>query len=62
MQVKGTALVFLPTFLKDKFGAAKFEEWKSALPPKSKEIYEKQILASAWYPLEDAFNVPLTKI
>ena len=62
MQVKGTALIFLPTFMKDKFGAAKYEEWKAALPPKSQAIYNKQILASAWYPLEDAFNVPLSKI
>jgi len=62
MQVKGTVIVFLPTFMKEKFGAAKYEEWKAALPPKSQAIYNKQILASAWYPLEDAFNVPLSKI
>lgn len=62
MQVKGTALVFLPQFIKTNFGEDKFNEWLDVLPPKSREIYGKSILSSSWYELDDAFTEPLIKI
>ncbi len=62
MKVKGTALVFLPTFIKEKFGEDQFKEWLESLPSESKKIYGKQILASQWYSLDDAFTVPLKSI
>lgn len=61
MKVKGTALAFLPTFIKDQFGEGKYKEWLESLPDESRGIYSSKILASQWYPLEEAFTVPLKK-
>lgn len=62
MQVKGTALVFLPQFIKTSFGETQFDDWLNELPPKSRAIYSKSILSSSWYELDDAFTEPLIKI
>lgn len=60
MKVKGTALVFLPKFIKDKFGETDYNNWLDSLPEESREIYNTRLLASQWYPLDNAFSKPLT--
>ena len=61
MEVKGTAVESIPLFVKEKFGE-RYEEWLNSLPPKSREIMTKPILAAIWYPLEEAFIIPTLKI
>ena len=62
MQVKGTAIKFMPEFIMKKFGEAKYRQWLDSLPPNSKDIYSSNILATSWYSLKDSFSIPIAKI
>jgi hypothetical protein len=62
MQVKGTAISFIPNFLQEKFGKDRYASWVASLPDKSKAIFGGSVLASQWYPFQDGFIVPMRKI
>jgi hypothetical protein len=57
MQVKGTAVKSTKDFVRDAF-PDRFDEWIEALPDKSREIYTSVLLASNWYPLQEALLIP----
>lgn len=61
MTVKGSAVLATPMFVKNKF-PLRYDEWIDALPPASKAIHTRAILASDWYPLHDALIEPIKKI
>lgn len=61
MNVKGTALTTTRDFVKTMF-PGKFNEWLNSLPPVTKEFYTSTLDATRWYPLSDAYLVPINKV
>jgi hypothetical protein len=61
MEVKGTAIKTTRDFIKSRF-PEKYEEWYNALPQASKALYDNALDATGWYPLKDAYTVPINKI
>jgi hypothetical protein len=62
MKVKGTAISFLPSFIEGRFGTDKMNAWVAQLPPASRDIFSKPIMATSWYPLQEAMAVPLRSV
>jgi hypothetical protein len=60
MEVKGTAVIPIIHFAKDKFGS-KSEEWMKSLSDKSADILSS-VLSSGWYPMDEAMIEPTQKI
>jgi hypothetical protein len=58
MQVKGTAIAVLPTFIKEKFGAARLQQWLSALPADAHKVFAGGVLISEWYPIKELYLDP----
>ncbi|MBN2348401.1 MAG: hypothetical protein JXJ22_06165 [Bacteroidales bacterium] len=57
MEIKGSAVKSIPEFVKQNY-PGQFDKWLSLLPESSKEIFEKPVLPSNWYSLNDAAVVP----
>ncbi len=57
MEIKGSAVKSIPEFVKTRY-TDQYENWKNALPEGVKEIFEKPVLPSNWYPLSDGGIVP----
>ena len=62
MQVKGTAISFIPSFVKEKFRNEKYNGWLNSLPPSSEQVFSTSILVSSWYPLHAAMAIPVKRI
>jgi hypothetical protein len=62
MQVKGSAIVTINKFIKDKFGEEKFQEWLKSLTPEARDVYQTGVLPSTWYELKTFYTEPLIKI
>jgi hypothetical protein len=60
MEVKGTAVLPLREFVRDRF-ESQYEEWLNALSPQSRQIIE-WCLVGEWYPLAAAFIEPTRKV
>ncbi|MBN1414010.1 MAG: hypothetical protein JW973_02825 [Bacteroidales bacterium] len=60
MEVKGTAIKTTRDFIKTQF-PEKYEDWMNSLPLKSKALYEAALDAAAWYPLDDAYIIPINR-
>lgn len=58
MEVKGTGLVTTRDFVKAKH-PQHFDQWMNALPQKSKEIYKGMMMNAGWYPMNDAYLIPM---
>lgn len=61
MEVKGLSVASTPAFVQHSFGS-RFNEWIDSLSSESREIMSNCILASNWYPLQEAFIEPTRKI
>jgi hypothetical protein len=61
MQVKGTAIKSIRDFMKNRFPDM-YNKWIDSLPPESKSIYTSILDASAWYPLNEGYKIPVAKI
>lgn len=57
--IKGTGLLSLPEFIKDKFGPESFQKWLDSLAPEAKALYERSAVASQWYDLNQYFIEPM---
>ena len=57
MKVKGTIISSLQGFIKEKF-PNRYDEWIDTLPLASRDIYSKSIMATEWYPYQDALIKP----
>lgn len=57
MKVKGTGVMALPAFIREKF-AEGYDGWIEALPPESRRIHESTILAFELFPLYESLIVP----
>ena len=59
MEVKGTAIASLSSFIKEKFKDDGYKKWIESLSTESKTVYTEVILPSNWYPLTVAYSEPL---
>jgi len=62
MKVKGTAIITVPLFVKERFGHGGFNQWLNALTPDARKVYQASVLTSNWYPLKEALIEPLRKM
>jgi hypothetical protein len=62
VEVKGTAIITLPVFIKKRFGEGGFNQWIDALTPEARKVYQDQVFSSSWYPLKEVFIEPLRKM
>lgn len=58
MEVKGSAIVVLPKFIKSRFGKKRFRLWLDALSEEAKEVYSRKILLTSWFALNTIFIEP----
>jgi hypothetical protein len=61
MEVKGTAIKTTRDFIKARF-PERYNAWFINLPAKSKALYESALDATGWYPLSDAYIVPINQV
>jgi hypothetical protein len=62
MEVKGTAIVTVPLFIKERFGEGGLNRWVNVLAPEARKVYPGSVLVSSWYPLKEFLVEPLRKM
>ena len=62
MQVKGGECKDIQSFIKEKFGEEKYNEWLDNLPEESKKIFSGVILESLNYDVTYGSHIPLNKM
>lgn len=62
VEVKGTAIINIPLFIKDRFGEGGVNQWIDALTPEARKVYPASVLVSSWYPLKELLIEPLRKM
>lgn len=58
MKVKGVSCQSTREFVEKNYGSEGLEKWKNALSGQTRKIMEENILASMWYPLNEALLEP----
>jgi len=58
VQVKGTAILVLQRFVRERFGEGAFREWLEQLAPDTQKVYGGEILASEWYAYKEVCLEP----
>lgn len=61
MEVKGTALKTTRDFVKINF-PTEFNKWMNELPEPIRKIYDGVLDISGWYPLREAYLVPINRV
>jgi hypothetical protein len=62
MQVKGTGVLTIPLFIKERFGEQGFQKWLESLSPPVRTTFSSSILTPAWYPLQEGLIEPTVKL
>jgi hypothetical protein len=62
VEVKGTAIITIPLFIKERFGEGGLSQWIDALTPEARKVYQVSIFPSSWYPLNEVLIQPLRKM
>jgi hypothetical protein len=62
MEAKGTAVMTVPMFIKEKFGDAGLKRWMDVLTPEARAVYSRPVLATEWFPLKSIFAEPTKKL
>lgn len=62
MQVKGTAVLTVPLFVREKFGDDGLRQWLERLSDSARLVYSGSILASSWYPLDEILVEPTVRL
>ncbi len=62
VEVKGTAIITIPLFIKDRFGEGGLNQWIDALTPEARTVYPASVLVSSWYPLKEFLIDPLRRM
>lgn len=62
MKTKGTTIIVISEFIKQKFGEKSYQKWLSSLSPEAQNIFNNMIIQSEWYPLKIAFIEPTQKV
>jgi len=62
VEVKGTAIITIPLFIKERFGEGGLNQWIDTLTPEARKVYQASIFPSSWYPLKELLIEPLRKM
>jgi len=62
MEVKGTAIKWIPKYIKKKFGKKGFEQWLDAISAEAYTIYSIPVADDDWFSLKTAFVEPMANI
>jgi uncharacterized protein (TIGR02265 family) len=62
MEVKGTAISYLPNFVRMKFGETELERWLNSIDEKAREVYRKGVILSQWYDFKTFSVYPRKKL
>ncbi len=62
MEVKGSAIIVLPKFIKKNFGIKNCNIWLESLSEGAREVYESNVLITSWFPLKEIFTEPTRKM
>ena len=62
VEVKGTAIINIPLFIKERFGEGGLNQWIDALTPEARKVYQASVFVSSWYPLKELLIEPLRKM
>lgn len=62
MDVKGTALVVLPAFIRQRFGEQGHRQWLGALTPGARRDFEAGIGINEWYPIGEYYTGPTREL
>ena len=57
VEVKGTAIITIPLFVKERFGEGGLNRWIDVLTPEVRDVYPVSVLVSPWYPLKEFLGV-----
>ena len=57
MEIKGVVVKSVSDFVRSKF-SDRYDEWVKCLPDESKQIFEKTIFLSKWYPMREGVVIP----
>ena len=57
-RVRGTNLILLKEFVRNKFGEEGYQKWLTAMQPSSLLIFKNDILSDEWYPYTTSFHNP----
>jgi hypothetical protein len=58
MQVKGSAIAFMPKIISKKYGEDALYQWLAKLSPYARELYISPISPQQWFPLKEALVEP----
>lgn len=62
MEVKGSAVIVLPMFIKSNLGTKNYNLWLESLSKEARKVYESKILITSWFPLRAIFTEPTRKM
>lgn len=62
MEVKGTALVSIPFFIRNNFGEKEYDRWLSTLSEETRKVYSGVIDHKYWYDVRLFLSEPTRKI
>ena len=62
VEVKGTAIISILLFIKERFSVGGLNQWIDALTPEARKVYQASVLVSSWYPLKELLIEPLRKM
>ncbi len=62
MEVKGSAVVVLPKFIKSNLGIKNLNIWLESLSEEAKKEYKSKVLITSWFPLKTIFTEPTRKM
>jgi hypothetical protein len=62
MDVKGTALVVLPAFIRQRFGEQGYRQWLAALTPGTRRDFEAGIGINEWFPIKEYYTGPTQEL
>jgi hypothetical protein len=62
MEVKGTAIVVIPAYVKQAFKETGYAQWLQALSPEAREVHSNPVIVSNWYDYQKYLVAPTVKI
>ena len=62
MEVKGTAMAYLPVFIKTTFGNDALERWFESINEKARDVYRKGVILPQWYDFKTFATEPREKV
>lgn len=58
MEVKGTGVAVLPEYIRRRHGEAALARWLESLPGPSRDILQRTVRLSDWFPAEESYLAP----